>query len=116
LEHRAADDVFGGDQLDLVPLACQLGGDRVGDGAVGVAQPGGEEAVGLDVGKRLAAHAGSLAKRGWVSLSTRAAWRPPSKPAVRKASTQALAMSSPIRRAPSAIALASLCSRASVAA
>ena len=36
LEHRARDDVLGRDQLDLVLLAVELGGDRVGDRGVGL--------------------------------------------------------------------------------
>ena len=51
LEHRAADDIFRRDQLDLGLLALQLGLDRRGDRGVGIGQPLGEEAQGLDVGQ-----------------------------------------------------------------
>jgi hypothetical protein len=52
---------------------------------------------------------------GVASFSTRAAWRPPPNSVVRKASRQALAMSTPMSLAPMAMQLASLCSRASAA-
>ena len=51
LEHGAADDILGRDQLDLGLLARQLGLDRLGDLGVGIRQPLGEEAQGLDVGQ-----------------------------------------------------------------
>ncbi len=43
LEHGAADDVLGGDQLDLVALAAELQADRLGDLRVGVGKRGGKE-------------------------------------------------------------------------
>jgi len=45
------------------------------------------------------------------SLATRRSWRPPSKSVPRKAFRQSLAVSGPIRRAPRASTLASLCWR-----
>src|SRR3546814_1519161 len=50
---------------------------------------------------------------GLESLSTRRAWRSPAKSEVRKAARHALAMSTPVSRAPSAMTFATLCSRAS---
>ena len=46
LEHGAADDVLGGDQLDLVALAAELVGDRGGELGVAVGERLGEEAGG----------------------------------------------------------------------
>ena len=40
LEHGARDDILRRDQLDLVLLAVELGGDRVGDRAVGLRAAG----------------------------------------------------------------------------
>ena len=60
LEHGAADDILRRDQLDLVLLAVELGGDGVGDRRIRGAQRVGEEAVGLDVARRLAALGGRV--------------------------------------------------------
>ena len=68
LEHRARDDILRGDQLDLVLLAVELGGDRVGDGAVGLAQRLGEEAVGLDVAGSGGCSCGFLGEMGMGEL------------------------------------------------
>ena len=38
LEHRAADDVLRGDQLDLVALAAELLADHIGDLGIGVGE------------------------------------------------------------------------------
>ena len=38
LQHRPADDVLRGDQLDLVALAAELEPDRVGDLGIGLRQ------------------------------------------------------------------------------
>ena len=45
LEHGARHDVLRGDQLDLVLLAAELGGDRRGDRRIGLQKRGGEECV-----------------------------------------------------------------------
>ena len=45
LEHGAGDDVFRGDELDLVALALELVVDRAGDLRIGLRQGGGEERV-----------------------------------------------------------------------
>ena len=100
LEHRAADDIFRGDQLDLVLLALEFGADRVGDRRVGVAQPAGEKAFRLDVVQIRGGGHQSLSCRRVESMSTRRWWRPPAKSVPRKAETHALAMSGPISRAP----------------
>src|SRR3546814_766678 len=115
LQHRLGNNVFRRDQLDLVLLAVELGGDRVGDRAIGAAQGVGEEARRLDVVQVVggaAAHAGSLAKLGLESFSTRRLWRSPPKLVARKALRQSFAISVPMMRAPIAMTLASLCSRA----
>jgi hypothetical protein len=46
LEHGAGDDVLRSDQLDLILLPVQLAGDGLGDGRIGLAQAGLEEAAG----------------------------------------------------------------------
>src|SRR5205085_9020457 len=107
--------ILRGDEFDLVLLAVKLGSDGIRHRGVGLTQFVAEEAVGLDVGEGAAAHAGSLLKCGWLSLSTRCTWRPPVKGVDRKVSMQAFAISMPISRAPMAITFASLCSRASLA-
>ena len=43
LEHGARDDVFRGDQLDLVALAAELVADRAEDLGIGLGERGGEE-------------------------------------------------------------------------
>jgi hypothetical protein len=43
LQDRLRDDVFGGDQLDLVLLALEFVGDGVGNLGVGLGQPAGEK-------------------------------------------------------------------------
>ena len=45
LQHGAADDVLGRDQLDLVALAAELEPDRLGDLGIGVGQRGGEQRI-----------------------------------------------------------------------
>ena len=45
-QHRAADDVFRGDQLDLVPLPAEFAADRGRDFGIGLGERGGEERVG----------------------------------------------------------------------
>src|SRR5205085_9069199 len=119
LQHRPRDDILGCDQLDLVLLPVELSRDRLGNGAVGGAQPLGGEAFVLDAGKVVGcrivarAHAGSWTKEGLESLSTRRWCRPPPKGVFKNCSTQSRAASIPISRAPSASTFASLCSRAS---
>ena len=51
LQHGAADDIFGRDQLDLGLLAGQLGLDRLGDLWIGIRQPLREKTEGLNVGQ-----------------------------------------------------------------
>ena len=72
-DHRAADDVLAGDQLDLLLLAQQLARHRIGDGAIGGGEAVAEEAVGLhrrvDPGG-CGAHVKASCK---LNLSTRAA-------------------------------------------
>ena len=46
LQHGAADDVFGRDQLDLVALPAELALDGGGDVRIGLGEGGGEERVG----------------------------------------------------------------------
>ena len=95
--------------------------DRVLDGGIGFGKPAGEEAVGHSIIVLLVKVGGgghqafSRCEEGSASCSTRRSWRPPRKSEDRKAVTHALAISTPIRRAPSAMALASLCCRASEA-
>src|SRR3546814_9805731 len=102
-------------------FALEFGGDDLEHRLIGIGETAREEAVGLDVGQRgrIGAHADSLtvfgAASGRASLSTRARWRPPAKSVSRKRVMHARAISSPIRRAPSAMTLASLCSRANAA-
>ena len=48
LQHRARDDVFRGDQLDLVAQTAELQLDRAGDLGIGFGEPGGKERVGAD--------------------------------------------------------------------
>src|SRR5207244_1579910 len=119
LEHRAADDILGRDQLDLGLLTTKLVADRFFDRGVDFAEPAGEEAVGhaiVLVGLKLGCgRHQSLSCNKCESSSTRRWWRPPAKLVSRKARTQALAMSLPMSRAPSASTFASLCSRASAA-
>ncbi len=65
LEHRPRDDILRRDQLDLVLLPVELGGDRLGDVRIGLGEAAGEEARMLDVGEiegGSLAHAFSLAK------------------------------------------------------
>ena len=45
LEHGAADDVLRGDQLDLVALAAELEGDRIGDFGIAFGERRGEETL-----------------------------------------------------------------------
>ena len=45
-QHRAADDVFRRDQLDLMALAAEFALDRGGDIRIGLGEGGGEERVG----------------------------------------------------------------------
>ena len=45
-QHRAADDVFGRDQLDLMALPAEFAPDRGGDLRIGLIERGGEERVG----------------------------------------------------------------------
>ena len=47
LEHRAADDVFRRDQLDLVALAAKLEADRLGDLGIGLGQRRRKQAIGV---------------------------------------------------------------------
>src|SRR5690606_25652428 len=90
LEHGARDDIFRRDQLDLVLLAFELGGDGRSDRRIGLRKAIGEEAVGLDLAQGAAAHLDvSPGKRGLDNLSMRRWWRPPAKSVPRKASTQA---------------------------
>ena len=119
LEHRLADDILRGDQLDLRLLAAKLGVDCVLDRRIVLAQPAGEEAVRDAVAVVAVEFCGgghqSDSCNSCESWSTRRWWRPPAKSVSRKAVTQALAMSLPISRAPRARTFASLCSRASAA-
>src|SRR6185369_13822220 len=118
-EHRLRNDILRRDQLDLRLLAAELVVDRVLDGRVDLTEPAGEEAVRNPVALFLLEVGGaghqSLSCSSWESWSTRRWWRPPAKSVSRKAKTQALAMSAPTKRPPSASTLASLCSRASCA-
>ena len=45
-QHGAADDVLGGDQLDLMALPAEFALDRIGDLGVGLGEAGGEEGIG----------------------------------------------------------------------
>ncbi|CEG07795.1 hypothetical protein BN961_01198 [Afipia felis] len=45
LEHGAADDIFGRDQLDLMLLAAEFALDGIGDLGISLAERGGEEGV-----------------------------------------------------------------------
>jgi hypothetical protein len=47
LEHRARDDVLGGDQLDLVALTCQFVADCAPELGVGIGETSGEESIGI---------------------------------------------------------------------
>ena len=118
LEHRLGDDVLAGDQFDLVLLALEFVLHAGEHRRVGLGKTAREETIGLNIGKGagVGAHAKSFAKCGWPSLSMRGPWRPPAKVPTRNDITQALAISSPINRAPIASTFASLCSRASAAA
>ena len=44
-EHGFRDDVFGGDQLDFMPLAAELQLDRLGDFGIGIGEPSREKRV-----------------------------------------------------------------------
>ena len=72
IEDGAADDVLGGDQLDLILLAVELHGDRRGDVAVnGVRE---EAVVAGDLRGNTGARVHSAASNsGWLSLATRSA-------------------------------------------
>ena len=48
LQHRARDDVFRGDQFDLVALTAELELDRPRDLRVGLGERGGKERIGAD--------------------------------------------------------------------
>jgi hypothetical protein len=48
LQHRAADDVLGGDQLDLLALAGELAADGGGELGVALGEARGEEGVRSD--------------------------------------------------------------------
>ena len=50
-QHRAADDVFRGDQLDLVVLPAEFALDRGGDLRIGLGKRGREEGVGRGSGR-----------------------------------------------------------------
>ena len=122
LEHRGTGEVLRRDQLDLPLLAPALALDRSGDLRDPDRQAHGRRSSGPDRGRlRLGSMTsdprearGRIAHGSVVdSLATRRAWRPPAKAVSRKVSRQSRATSSPIRRAPSASTLASLCSRAS---
>ena len=66
LEHRPGDDVLRGDQLDLVLLAAELLGDRVGDLGIGFGERGGEES-----GRAAGAEARSVTDMVAMFLSAR---------------------------------------------
>ena len=83
LEHRAADDVLGRDQLDLGLLAVELVLDRRGDRGIGLGEAAGEEAVGLDVvevwrrwpsGGFLFRRVGELVDAALVAAAERSRW------------------------------------------
>ena len=61
-QHRAADDVFRGDQLDLVALAAEFALDGGGDLGIGLLEGGGKERVGRGSGLGAGARKGSWAK------------------------------------------------------
>ena len=46
-EHRAADDIFRRNQLDLIALATEFEADGLGDLRIGLPQRGGEQGIGL---------------------------------------------------------------------
>src|SRR6185503_10182908 len=105
-EHRLADDILRGDQLDLGLLAAKLGADAFLDSGIDFAEAAGEETLWNAVALALVEVGGcghqSESCNSWESSSTRRWWRPPANPVSRKAWTQAFAMSLPIRRPPSA--------------
>src|SRR3546814_605252 len=116
LQHRLRHDVFRLDQFDLKLLAVQFMLHRCRDRGID-----GIDAIGEIAGRfdgfveDVGGHRRVSGWGGLESLSTRRAWRSPAKSVVRKAARHALAMSMPVSRAPSAMTLASLCSRASFA-
>ena len=61
-QHRAADDVFRRDQLDLVTLATEFAPDRGGDFRIGLLKRGGKERVGRGGGLGRWLRKGSWAK------------------------------------------------------
>ena len=63
-QHGAADDVFRGDQLDLMALAAEFALDRGGDLRIGLGERGGEERVGRGTGPSAA---GGRAHQGEIS-------------------------------------------------
>ena len=65
-QHRPADDVFGRDQLDLVPLAAEFALDRSGDFRIGLGERGREERVGRGGGLGAG---GSWRMRSWGEIS-----------------------------------------------
>src|SRR5262249_5594717 len=109
LEHSTRHDVLRGDQLDLFALAMKLAVEHCGNGRVALANALREE------GRGFVGHpGGSLAHVDpFESLATRPAWRPPSNSVARKTFSASRAVSGPIRRAPNATTLASLCWRVS---
>src|SRR5690606_22200949 len=108
--------VFRRDQFDLIALAFEFMRHRRRDRGIDGADAVGEIAGRFDglvergCGHRLVSSVG-----GWESLSPRRPARAPAESVVRKAVRHALAMSTPVSRAPIATTLASLCSRASFA-
>ena len=61
LEHGAADDVLGRDQLDFVALAAELKLDRLGDFRIALGDAGREEFLFCDIGLGSDRHDGVLA-------------------------------------------------------
>ena len=111
LQHSAAHDVLGRDQLDGRLQALNLAGYRRVHRRIGIPQRAGEErSPGPALGARGDGHerVPSSTGPGQESLATRALWRPPSKSVSRNARRQRRAVSSETRRAPRASTLASL--------